>query len=399
MTRITKRAVEAVQPGTKDVFVWDSELRGFGLRVKPTGARSYIVQYRNEHGRSKRVTIGGHGPLAPEEARRRALRVLADVSKGLDPAGDRAEARKAPTVADLASRYLDEYLPERGKARSIGESRRLAERHILPAIGRRKVADVSRTDVSKLHHDLRATPTQANRVHSLLRRLLNLAEKWGMRPDGTNPCRHVERYGETKRDRYLSGEELARLGEALAASERDATERPAVVAAIRLLTLTGCRLSEILTLQWAHVDFAGRCLRLHDSKTGSRIVHLNAPALEVLSGIARDGSPWVIVGAKPGCHLVNLEKPWRRIRRKADMGDVRLHDLRHSFASVAVGLGEGLPMIGKLLGHTQTQTTARYAHLAADPLKAANERVGHALSGMMTGVTSAEVVQLKKAST
>lgn len=399
MTKITKRAVEAVQAGAKDVFVWDSELRGFGLRVKPTGARSYVVQYRNEHGRSKRVTIGSHGRLAPEEARRQALRILADVSKGLDPAGDRAEARKAPTVADLVARYLDEHLPERGKARSIGESRRLAERHILPALGRRKVADVSRTDVSKLHHDLRATPTQANRVHSLLRRLLNLAEKWGMRLDGTNPCRHVERYGETKRERYLSADELARLGEVLAASERDATERPAVVAAVRLLILTGCRLSEILTLQWAHVDFAGRCLRLPDSKTGSRIVHLNAPALEVLSGIARDGSPWIIVGAKPGCHLVNLEKPWRRIRLKAGIADVRLHDLRHSFASVAVGLGEGLPMIGKLLGHTQTQTTARYAHLAADPLKAANERVGHALSGMMTGVILAEVVQLKKAST
>lgn len=399
MPRITKRAVEAVQAGAKDVFVWDSELRGFGLRVKPTGARSYVVQYRNEHGRSKRMTIGSHGRLTAEEARRQARSVLAGVTKGSDPAEDRAEARKAPTVADLVRRYLDEHLPERGKPRSIAESRRLADRHILPALGRRKVAEVSRADVSKLHHDLRATPTQANRVHSLLRRLLNLGEKWGMRQDGTNPCRHVERYGETKRDRYLSGEELARLGEVLAASERDATERPAVVAAVRLLILSGCRLSEILTLQWAHVDFAGRCLRLPDSKTGSRIVHLNAPALEVLSGIARDGGPWVIAGAKPGRHLVNLEKPWRRIRTKARIADVRLHDLRHSFASVAVGLGEGLPMIGKLLGHTQTQTTARYAHLAVDPVKAANERVGHALSGMMTGGTIAEVVQMKKAST
>ncbi len=395
MPRITKRTVEGIQPGAKDIVVWDSELRGFGLRVKPSGARSYIVQYRNAHRRSKRVTIGAHGRLTAEEARRQARQILANVTRGSDPAGEREEARKAPSVADLCRRYLDDYLPQRGKARSIHETGRLIERHILPILGTRKVADVTRADASKLHHDLRATPTQANRVHSLLRRLMNLAEKWGMRADGTNPCRHVERYSETKRDRYLSAEELARMGEVLSVSERNRIELPSVVAAIRLLILTGCRLSEILTLQWAYVDFAGACLRLPDSKSGSKTVHLNAPALEVLWSIERDGSPWVVPGAKEGCHLINLEKPWRRIRVKAGIPDVRLHDLRHSFASVAVGLGEGLPMIGKLLGHTQTQTTARYAHLAVDPVKAANERVGSALAGMLAGV-SAQVVELKK---
>jgi integrase len=161
------------------------------------------------------------------------------------------------------------------------------------------------------------------------------------------------------------------------------------------LILTGCRLSEILTLQWAHVDFPQQCLRLPESKTGSKVVHLSAPALEVLSRIERDGGPWVIPGAKPGCHLVNLEKPWRRLRARAGIADIRLHDLRHSFASVAVGLGEGLPMIGKLLGHTQTQTTARYAHLAVDPVKSANERIGVALAGMMAG-NPGDVVELKK---
>jgi integrase len=154
-------------------------------------------------------------------------------------------------------------------------------------------------------------------------------------------------------------------------------------------------LSEVLTLEWQHVDFANSCLRLPDSKTGAKIVHLNAPALAVLAGVERQqGSPWVIAGAKAGTHLVNLEKPWRRIRARAGIPDVRLHDLRHSFASVAVGLGEGLPMIGKLLGHTQTQTTARYAHLATDPVKAATERVGAALAGMLSG-RAADVVPLK----
>ncbi len=244
---------------------------------------------------------------------------------------------------------------------------------------------------------LRETPYQANRMLALLSKMMQLSEKWGLRPDGSNPCRHVERFKETKRERYLSAIELARLGDVLTERERMAMETPSVIAAVRLLILTGCRLSEILTLRWEHVDFIGACLRLPDSKTGAKIVHLNAPALAVLAAIERkDTLPWVIVGEKPEAHWVNLQKPWRRIRTAAGVPDVRLHDLRHSFASVAVGLGEGLAMIGKLLGHTQTQTTARYAHLASDPVKAATERVGAALAGMM-GRGTAEVFSITKA--
>lgn len=228
-------------------------------------------------------------------------------------------------------------------------------------------------------------------------RMMNKAEKWGLRPLGSNPCRHIDKNSEVARERYLSADELARLGDILVEAEHTATELPGTIAAVRLLVLTGCRMSEILTLQWPHVDFAAACLRLPDSKTGAKIVHLNAPALAVLVAVDRaEGSPWVIAGGKPGAHLVNLEKPWRRIRTKAGIPDVRLHDLRHSFASVAVGLGEGLPMIGKLLGHTQAQTTARYAHLAADPVKAATERVGAALAGMLGGGRAAEIVPLAK---
>jgi integrase len=238
----------------------------------------------------------------------------------------------------------------------------------------------------------------ANRVLALLSKMMNLAEKWGLRPDGSNPRRHVEKFEETKRERYLTGDELARLGDVLTETEQASTELPSVIAAVRLLVLTGCRLSEILTLQWQFVDLQAACLRLPESKTGAKIVHLNAPALEVLAGIEpQNENRWVIVGAKAGSHLINLEKPWRRIRARARLDDVRLHDLRHSFASVAVGLGEGLPMFGKLFGHTQTQTTARYAHLASDPVKAATERVGAALAGMMTGKRGA-VVPLLKAS-
>jgi integrase len=395
MPKITKRVVDSLKAGTGDVFAWDDELRGFGVRVKPSGARSYLVQYRNEHGRSKRLTIGAHGRLTAEEARKQARAILADVDKGGDPAEVKEAYRKAPTMADLCDRYMTQHAPKM-KARSRDEDARMIGRYVLPALGKRKVADVSRADVVKLHHELRAAPIQANRVIGLLNRMLNLAERWGIRPDGSNPCRHVDKFGEVKRERYLTADELARLGDVLAEAERTATELPSVVAAIRLLVLTGCRLSEILTLRWEHVDLTGADLRLPDSKTGAKVVHLNAPAQAVLADMEReDGSPWVIAGAKAGSHLVNLEKPWRRIRAKAGISDVRLHDLRHSFASVAVGLGEGLPIIGRLLGHTQVQTTARYAHLAADPVKAATERVGAAIAGMMTG-KAGEVVPLRK---
>lgn len=395
MPKITKTVVEKIPASDRDTFVWDSELRGFGVRVKPSGVRSYIVQYRNAHGRSKRLTIGLHGRLTAEEARKQAWLIMGDVEKGQDPAEVKEAYRKAPTVAEFADRYLAEHVATKMRPKSAAEERRMLSRLLLPALGKRKLADVSRADVARLHHDLRATPTQANRVLSLLSRMMNLAEKWGLRPDGSNPCRHVDKYGENKRERYLTADELSHLGDTLAEAERTATELPSVIAAVRLLVLTGCRLSEILTLQWSHVDFAASCLRLPDSKTGARTVHVNAPALAVLAAIERDAaSPWVIRGAKLGEHLVNLEKPWRRIRAKAGIPDVRLHDLRHSFASVAVGLGEGLPMIGKLLGHTQAQTTARYAHLAADPVKAATERVGAAIVGMMGSAKPAEVVPI-----
>lgn len=415
MAKLTKRTVEKIEPCSADVFAWDDELRGFGVRVKPSGLRSYIVQYRNAYGRSKRMTIGEHGRLTAEEARREARLILAEVERGNDPAEVRSTARKAPTLAELCGRYVSEHAMEHKKAASIAADERNIRNHVVPILGSLKVAAVTRADIDRLRRTVREGKTRrreplgprrtsivtggpgaANRVLALVSKMMNLAERWGLRPDGSNPCRHVEKYKEAKRDRYLSADELARLGDVLAERERTATEAPSVIAAIRLLILTGCRLSEILTLRWEFVDFDGACLRLPDSKTGAKIVHVNAPALAVLAAVERkEGLPWVIAGEKPGAHLVNLQKPWRRIRTAAGIPDVRLHDLRHSFASVAVGLGEGLPMIAKLLAHTQTQTTARYAHLAADPIKAATERVGAALAGMMGG-ESCQVVALPK---
>ena len=393
MTKLTNRTVAATRPRDRDVFVWDDELPGFGLRVKPSGVKSYVIQYRNRHNDSRRITIGRHGVIGPENARRKAKKMLADVQDGADPATERKDDREAPTVAELAEKYLREHAAPHKKPRSVEEDQRLLRLHVLPALGRKKVAGITRADITGLHHAMRDTPGAANRTLALLSKMMNLAEKWGLRLDGSNPCRHVDKYPERKMERFLSGDELGRLGAILSEAERTATELTSVIAAIRLLMFTGARLGEILNLRWDQVDPERTCLRLPESKTGAKVIHLNAPALEVLNGIERDGSPWVIAGRDPDKPLVNLRKPWHRIRAKAGLEGVRLHDLRHSFASVGAAGGLSLPMIGALLGHTQAATTQRYAHLAADPLKQAADMIGKRIAAAMRG-ESGEVVEL-----
>jgi integrase len=268
------------------------------------------------------------------------------------------------------------------KPRTVVEYRRLCQSIIVPALGWKRVRDVSRADISRLHHNQRDTPYAANRALAVLSKMFGLAEKWGERPDGSNPCRHVEKYAEHKRERMLSADEFGRLAEALKAPGRS----PYIVAAIKLLVFTGARLSEILNLEWEWIDFERGEARLPDSKTGAKTLHLPAPALAVLTDLPRvEGNPYVIVGNVAGARLVNLEKPWRAIRRAAGLDDVRLHDLRHAFASVAASSGMGLPIIGKMLGHTQAATTHRYAHLASDPVKAAAATVARKIADAMQG--------------
>ena len=393
--KITKRMVDAIKPGDRDVFAWDPEIRGFGVRCKPTGNKSYVVQFRNAHGRSCRVTIGRCNVLTADEARREARLILADAQRGDDRAAERRADREAPTVADLAERFLTDHAEVHKKPRSVEEDRRNLRLHVLPVLGRKVVKEVTRADIDKLHRSLKDMPTGANRTLALISIMFTKAEEWGWRPDYSNPAARVKRYRETPRERFLSANELARLGAALAEAEDTDTELPSVVAAIRLLVFTGARKSEILGLRWRDVDTERGVLRLPDSKTGPKWVELNAPALEVLAGLG-SGEPddYVLRGLKAGQHLVGLQGAWVRIRERAGILDVRLHDLRHSFASIAVGLGEGLPIVGKLLGHTQAATTQRYAHFAADPVKRATERVGAAILGMMAG-TGGEVVPLK----
>jgi integrase len=282
----------------------------------------------------------------------------------------------------LAARFLVEHAEAKRKASTAREYRRLLEHVVLPAIGSRKVSDVTRRDVERLHQGRRGTPTEANRALACLSTMFTFAERWGLRPDGSNPCRHVEKYPQRRRERFLSPTELARLGGALAAYDGS----PFAVAAIKLLVFTGARLGEVLGLRWEWIDFERGEARLPDSKTGAKTLHLPPPALAALAELPRlDRNPYVIVGAKEGAPLVNLQTPWRAVRATAKLDEVRLHDLRHAFASVAASSGMGLPIIGKMLGHSQPATTARYAHLASDPVKAAAATVAGKIAAAMSG--------------
>jgi integrase len=386
MAAISKRTVDAAKPGAKDTYVWDQELKGFGLKVTPAGRKVYLVQYRlgGRKGRTRRVTIGAHGILTADEARSRAKKLLGEVAAGRDPAALVDETRSSNGLGELLAKFLKEHGEDKLKESTATEYHRLARLYVLPALRHRLIRDVNRSDITRLHSALTDKPYQANRSVALLSKFFNWCEIHGNRPDGSNPCRHIEKFREAKRERFLSADELTRLGEALWSAETEKTASPWVVGAIRLLALTGARLSEVLTLKWEFVDFERAVIRLPDSKTGAKTLYLNAPALAVLNEIPRvAGNRFVIVGERKGARLINLQKPWRRIRKSAGLDDVRLHDLRHSFASFAVAGGMSLPMIGALLGHSQPQTTHRYAHLSADPLRAASEAVAGGIFGAM----------------
>jgi len=381
--KLTKRVVDAARAEDGERFLWDPELPGFGLRVRPSGRRYYVVQYRSK-GRTRRLTLGPHGALTPDQARRKAAKLLAEARDGGDPAVEIRSAAKSITVADLAKRFLAQHAELKKKPTSLRNDRLNLRLHVLPHLGTLRLAAVTREDVATLHHGLHETPTAANRVLALLSKMFNLAERWGLRTDGTNPCRHVEHFPERRRQRFLSDDELARLGGVLNEVEQNSTESAEAIAAIQLLLFTGCRVSEVLGLRWEEVDAERRCLRFLDSKTGAKLIPLNRVALEVLTSRTRR-SHWVISGRNSDQPLVNLAKPWKRIRELAGLEDVRLHDLRHTHGSSAAGAGLSLHLVGALLGHRQPATTARYAHLADDPVREASERVGNHLASAMRG--------------
>ena len=382
-TSISRRTVEALPVGEREAVFWDHELSGFGVRVYPSGRKVYLVQTRSG-GKSKRVTIGRHGVLTAEQARRKAAQVIASIKAGEEPVRPQSPPDAGPTIAEVAERYMKEHVAVRCKPSTAIGCRYALDKYLLPAFGTRALGSIGREEVATLQYGLHKTPIMANRIVDMLSRLFNMAEAWGIAPEGGNPCRFVQKYKERSCERFLSEEEFRRLGRVLDDVEAEGKVSPSAVAAIRLLMLTGCRRGEIVTLRWEDVDLEAGDLRLRDAKTGARQVALSPAAVRVLSGIPRVAdTPWVIAGRKPGTRLANLNASWLVVRARAGLDDVRLHDLRHSFASQALALGESLTMIGKLLGHRKVQTTARYAHLAQDSVKASAARVAESLKADM----------------
>lgn len=381
MTKITKRSVDAALPGDKEFFIWDDELKGFGLRVYPSGRKMYLAQFR-AGGRLRRVNIGLHGALTPDLARTEAMKHLSQVRLGGDPANDRDRRKASPTMKEFGKRFLAEHVALHCKPSTYGEYKRSVELFINPKLGSRRIIDITRADVVGLHQSMKNVPYQANRTLGVLSIMFTVAHTWGVRTDGVNPCWKVKRYKEVKRERYLTPDELARLGKVL----READEEPEAANCIRLLLLTGCRLGEIQTLKWDYVDLEAGVLRLPDSKTGAKLVPIGLAAIEALKSIPKvKNNPYVITGRVEGQHLTDMQKPWRRLRKRAELDGLRIHDLRHSFASDALQLGQDLTMIGKLLGHTQVQTTARYAHLKTDPIRLAANNVSEAIATALSG--------------
>lgn len=376
---LTKATLAQLRPSEKDYVAWDARLPGFGIRVLPSGVKSYILQYRNLQGRSRRTTLGTVGVVTLDRARREAKKLRGAVTFGADPAADRFAARNVDTVRELAARYMDDHCAGRCKESTIAAHKWLLKKFILPAFGARRLSELATGDISRFHQSLRATPYNANRSLGLIKAMFSQAEQWGLIPANSSPARPIRPFKERKRQRYLSPEEFTLLFASIDKCEHLQTIDVHQAAAIRLLALTGCRLSEILKLRWEDVDFGNRRLNIERHKTedgGVKSIPLNDAAHRILrEHIKVAGNPHVICGRNKGHHLVNLRKPWRRVLEDAGLANLRLHDLRHSFASAAASSGVSIQIVGALLGHASMQSTSRYSHLYDDPLRQASNKI------------------------
>lgn len=436
--KITLSVAKALKPGE---LVWDTEITGFGIRCQRRD-KVYIFSKRIK-GRQRQITIGKHGePWTVEMARDRARILLGAIAEGKDPAQIRDDSKSRPTISELCDRYIDEYAVPHKKPSSVETDLLNLKNHIKPLLGKRFVSDVSTADIDKFMRDVKAGksvlrsemgkkpvtggPGAANRSLALLSSAFGEAIKWGWM--NTNPARGVPKFKEEKKERFLSEIELAAIGSAIETLQQEGIANPIALHAIRLLIFTGARRGEVLSLKWSNIDFERQIILLEDSKTGAKPVLLNAPALEVLSTQKRQGrNPYVFPGLIENEHLKEIRKPWSMVKDAATLKlwrqdpcvdaiwkefsvkprracsveqfqkvlenkglspvggvtDVRLHDLRHTFASVAAMGGSPLLVIAKLLGHKQASTTERYAHLADSPIKQANDAIGNRIHQLL----------------
>jgi integrase len=412
--KLTKRTVDSAAAKLGRYFVWDSELKGFAIRVEESGTKTYIVRYRprgaGRAGPRRFMVLGRHGVITPDEARTQAKAILGAVAAGQDPAKERSPANSEMSIAQLVELFISEHAKPKRKARTASDYEAVLKGYLVPRFGSRAVAQITAAEISQLHLSLRDRPYQANRLVAVIASMYGFAARRGAVPKATNPAHGIERFRESSRERYLSVEELNRLGETLRRAEstglswrvdvdkprskhfvrrenRRTILPPEVVLAFRLLMFTGARLQEILMLEWSHIDLERGLIHLPDSKTGRKTIVMSSPVLDLLRNCERR-SAFVIPGADRNRPRSDLKKPWQAVQLHAELEGVRIHDLRHTFASIGAGASLGLPIVGKLLGHSQPATTARYAHLDADPLRRATNLIGAHLAVALAGGNS-----------
>jgi integrase len=381
--RLTQELVAVLPADGRDRLLFDALESGFGIRVTRSGAKIFVAHVR-VGGRLCRTSLGKFPQVTVAAARSAARLALRDMRAGRDPRAERvarekAAAASATTVEAFAERWLKEVVRPKRKPRTFADYERLLDQKIVPALGHIVVERVTKEDVLQLHLSMKDTPRRANYTVSTFRALMTYAEDCGLRPPLSNPARRIEMYRERARERFLSEEEIAKAAEAIAGAETTGIIGPHAAAGLRLALFTGARSGEITAIQWSHVDWPRKLVRLPDSKTNEpRTIHLSEAALQVIKTVPRVG-PFVIAGVKADEPYKNLSRAWIKTRELAGLDNVRLHDLRHSYASLAAGRGVSLQMIGKLLGHRVPATTQRYAHLARDAAAAVNDEINAAM--------------------
>jgi integrase len=413
--KLTKKVIDNADKSAMRFILWDSELKGFGIRIEPTGTKTFLLRYRakglGREGAKQFYSIGRFGVLTVDEARYQAKNLLGKIALGEDPSQDLKKQkqnviarRNALNFEQLSELFLTNHMGKKRKQSTKENYEIVLKKHAYPSLGILKAHEITYVQVSKLHQELSQLPATANRLIAIISSIYNYAKKEMLIDFNLNPAQNIEKYREEGRERYLSSEELTRLGNSLNEAEElglpwrvDETKPPSkhlpknwatlrqpidkgAVMAIRLLLFTGARLREILNLRWQHVDMERGLLFLPDSKTGKKTVVLSQSALAIIEGLrveaGNNSQAYVIKGDVEGKPKADLKRPWKALQIHAELEGVRLHDLRHTFASVGAGSSLGLPIVGKLLGHSQPQTTARYAHLDADPLKRATDIIG-----------------------
>ena len=373
--RLTKRFVESIQPVEgKELLLWDSEVKGFGIRVFPTGRRTYFVQYRNKTGRTRRQKIGQHGVITADQAREETKKILGDVCKGEDPSAIRKNKKEMPTFSQFSQDYLSLYAKSKKKEKTYKEEVKLLNTILLKRFGNLPLDSITSRDLQQIHHEFRDRLYQANRIRALVHTMFNLAIQWEI--VNSNPASGIVKYKEQKRDRWMSDSEIQSLCQTL-----DSYHNQNIADLFRLLLLTGARKNEALKATWDQFDLHKGVWTKpsHNTKqTKTEHLPLSPPALDLLHRMKDEvgESPYLFPGKISGQHLKDPKKAWTTITKKSGLNEVRIHDIRHTYASHLVSSGMSLSIVGKLLGHTQASTTQRYAHLADEPLRNATAIFG-----------------------